>query len=554
MRRLLKVTAAVLVVVIFFIFATLPARPVAVTWRGDPAIASRTVAGAYHVHSTRSDGAGDRTAIAGAASRAGLKFVIFTDHGDATRPPDAPAYVDGVLCIDAVEISTNQGHYVALDLPAAPYPLGGDAAAVVEDVARLGGFGFAAHPDSPRSELSWVQWTAPFDGLEWLNADTEWRDEGWTRLARVFAAYPFRPGPALASVLNRPAGTLARWDSLASTRRVVGIAGHDAHGGVRTPEEGGRASLLGFPSYESSFRSFSVRAILEQALSGAAAADARLLLGAIRDGRIFTAIDAVAAPAVLDFHAERGAERVLMGGMIPPGPARLVARAALPEGARIVLLHNRSEVTSIVSDELRHDLPAAEGAYRVEVRLRSGGDGRAPLVTSNPIYFLAPPAPMQPPPAPAVFAADAADHVQWHAEHDAVSRATMGVSGDETTLDFELKGGERVSQFGALVADLAPHEPFSVLRFTIGASKPMRVSVQLRYAESGGERWGTSVYVDGTGRQIEVPVARLLPADRQSGRSHDPARATSLLFVIDLTNARPGDAGTLRVSGLTFGR
>ena len=63
----------------------------------------------------------------GAAARAGLKFVVFTDHGDATATPEPPAYRSGVLCLDAVEISTAGGHYIALDMPTAPYPLGGEA-------------------------------------------------------------------------------------------------------------------------------------------------------------------------------------------------------------------------------------------------------------------------------------------------------------------------------------------------------------------------------------------------------------------------------------------
>ena len=92
--------------------------------------------------------------------RAGLQFVILTDHGDGTEPAP-PAYVDGVLCIDGVEISTNGGHYVALGMSPAPYPLGGEPVAVVEDVARLGGFGIAAHPDSPKPSLAWTDWDVP---------------------------------------------------------------------------------------------------------------------------------------------------------------------------------------------------------------------------------------------------------------------------------------------------------------------------------------------------------------------------------------------------------
>ena len=55
------------------------------------------VFGAYHVHSARSDGSGTPDEIAAAAARAGLRFVILTDHGDATRAPDPPAYRHGVL-------------------------------------------------------------------------------------------------------------------------------------------------------------------------------------------------------------------------------------------------------------------------------------------------------------------------------------------------------------------------------------------------------------------------------------------------------------------------
>src|SRR4030095_16673142 len=84
------------------------------------------VRGVVHVHTRRSDGTGTVNDVAAAASRAGLAFVVITDHGDATRGPALPIYREGVLCIDAVEISTDGGHVVALGLPRSPYPLGGE--------------------------------------------------------------------------------------------------------------------------------------------------------------------------------------------------------------------------------------------------------------------------------------------------------------------------------------------------------------------------------------------------------------------------------------------
>src|SRR5262245_46381488 len=74
------------------------------------------VRGSMHIHTRGSDGTGTIDEIAAAAARAGLRFVILSDHGDGTKKPDPPTYLHDVLCIDAVEISTTGGHLVALDL------------------------------------------------------------------------------------------------------------------------------------------------------------------------------------------------------------------------------------------------------------------------------------------------------------------------------------------------------------------------------------------------------------------------------------------------------
>jgi predicted metal-dependent phosphoesterase TrpH len=167
MARRFRIPAIVLAVTALVLFVLLPPR----TRRTAPPPAS-TVRGAFHIHSDRSDGSGSVDAIAAAAARAGLQFIILTDHGDGTRTPDAPAYRSGVLTIDGVELNTTGGHYATIGLPASPYPMAGTPADVIEDVHRLGGFGFAAHPGSPRPSLSWQGWDAPIDGLEWINGDS----------------------------------------------------------------------------------------------------------------------------------------------------------------------------------------------------------------------------------------------------------------------------------------------------------------------------------------------------------------------------------------------
>ena len=156
------ITAAFVAAVVVLVVISLP--PARLTL--EPSFDDGTIPGILHVHTNRSDGRSAPDEVAAAAARAGLKFVVFTDHGDATRLPDPPAYRSGVLCLDAVEISTEGGHYLALDMPPAPYPLGGDARGVVEDVKRLGGFGVVAHPNSPKPDLSWDDWEAPFDAID----------------------------------------------------------------------------------------------------------------------------------------------------------------------------------------------------------------------------------------------------------------------------------------------------------------------------------------------------------------------------------------------------
>ncbi|HEY6211958.1 MAG TPA: hypothetical protein VIW45_06715, partial [Vicinamibacterales bacterium] len=283
--------------------------------------------GVVHIHTNRSDGTGSVDDVLRAAAAAGLKFAIVTDHGDGTRAPDLPDYRHGVLYIDGVEISTSDGHLLALGLPKAAYPLAGEGRDVVEDVHRLGGIAIAAHPGSEKPDLRWTDWNAPIDGLEWLNADSEWRDERPLTLARALLTYPFRPPQALALLLDRPEPVIRQWDALAQQRRVVGLAAVDAHArvGVRSfGEPYDSTGSLHFPSYTNSFREFSITLPAVRP-TGDAAADARSVLDAIHQGAFYATVDALAAPAVLGMREESG---------------RISVDTQAPDDARITLFRN----------------------------------------------------------------------------------------------------------------------------------------------------------------------------------------------------------------------
>lgn len=496
-----------------FLLATLPPDPVIVASGAvDPDLLRRTIRGAYHVHTTRSDGSADRAAVAAAAARAGLQFIIFTDHGDGTRHVPAAEYLSGVLCLDGVEVSTNGGHYVALDMPAAPYPLGGDAAAVVEDVARLGGFGIAAHPDHPRAELAWRDWSAPIDGIEWLNLDSQWRDEGALRLMRVPFDYMLRPGGTIASLLDRPVSALNAWDALERSRPVVGLAAVDAHGGGRRNGEG-RAAKLGIgPGYEASFRTISNSVLLPRPLDGNAPADGRLVLDAIRQGSVYSVVDAIATGVVLGRRDEDAAFE----------PA-----TAMPDGTRV--------------DVIEH-----EGRRRLELLTpRAPGEPAVPWVITN---WTGPRriAPVPPLPAPLVTGPIELSS-PWRVEKDSASSGQVFVEDDLVTLHYTLDEGRR-SQFVALAADVVQGRSFDVLAFSARAVKPMRLSVQLRFED--GARWVKSVYLDSQERDIAVRVADMTPDVRSGAAVPEPATASSILFVVDLVNARPGDSGSFTIRDL----
>ena len=136
-------------------------------------------------------------------------------------------------------------------------------------------------------------------------------------------------------------------------------------------------------------------------------------------------------------------------------------------------------------------IESARGGFRVEVRVpRAPGLPPVPWLVSNPIYFLPPPAePVAAPVEGEVIPLPAG--MAWHVEKDLGSRATLTASAGQVTLDYTLRTGDRASQFAALVADLQMRAPqFSRIRLTASAARPGRLSIQLRYPQSGGRAVG----------------------------------------------------------------
>ncbi len=556
-RRIAFAASAVAAAIAAWAAATMPPRAVRLAG-GEAAGGPFVVRGAYHVHSRASDGTGSAMDIAAAAARAGLRFVILTDHGDGFRRTAPPRYIGAVLCVEGVEISTTGGHYAAIGMAPAPYPLGGEPRDVVEDVARLGGFGVVAHPDSPKPALRWDEWDAPVDAIEWLNADSEWRDEARWRLLPALLHYPWRPAETVVSLFDRPEGTIRRWDRLAQARPVVGLAGADAHarlgfGGKTAPYD--EACYIKAPSYEAAFRAFSLGVELPAPLSGDAEADAAAVVAAMRAGHVYTAIDAVAGPAFLEFTAESGGRVARQGDRLAfAGEVTIRARINGPPGSSLSLVGNGSLVTSAPGPALpgRGSRP---GVYRVEAHA-PGSPGRPalPWIVSNPIYVGGPLGPPVRPERPPVRDRLVWPPGSWDVEKDPSSTGALASPAGELlrrTFRFRLGAGQ-ASPFVAFVTrDVGPLRDAAQLAFRAAASRPLRMSVQVRTVERGVERrWQRSVYLDTDPRDIVVPLESMRTAGAGERLAFDPRRIESLLLVFDTVNARAGDGGVAWIEGL----
>jgi hypothetical protein len=554
MRRILSLivlaTAVTAAAVAVFVLASLP--PAA--QRPAPAGGRDMIAvGAWHVHSSRSDGSGSIEDIAAAAHDAGLDFVVLTDHGDATRPFDPPRYLHDVLIIDAAEINTESGHVVALDLQRpSDYPIAGELRDVVEDIHRLGGWVVAAHPDSPRPNLRWRGQPADVDAVEWLNVDAEWRSHGAASIAAAAIRSAVRGPEAIASMFRAPAPGLARWDAMQRGRPVAGLAAVDAHARLGADDASwGSAASLRFPSYAVLFRTVAQAVPLPERRTGAPEKDARAVVSGLRSGRSYSIVRAfVDASPALEFSAATAvADRVGIGGHVPAGVAgKVIAEIQGVPSTRVDLLRDGRVVKS-GQGRVEFDAPGMPANYRVEAYVPGH---RLPWLVSNSIYFD------REEPAPLAGNSGPRSQTQelrvppdsWQIEASATSRASVDAAPPGgVVLTYRLGGGAAAGQYVALATAASGESALDRIAITAASETPMRVSLQVRVPGGrDGRRWRKSLYLDREPRTYVVSLAELEPVERGSALRPIVARVQSVLLVIDTVNAVPGSSGVVRIT------
>jgi len=199
-----------------------------------------TYKGAIHIHTMLSDGTGDIDMISKAAKKAGLDFIIITDHNYYDTDEGV---INGVYVIKAQEISPIQSnHYIALDVNKTILPKD-DTKIYVDEVRKLGGFGFSAHPDEgfivnekgnviPRKNsnhcIPWTDKNVIPDGIEIWNWFSNWADNlDDTNILSLAYAFIFKH-----NIITPPSKiTTAWWDKLNNEKETIipAIGGVDAH-------------------------------------------------------------------------------------------------------------------------------------------------------------------------------------------------------------------------------------------------------------------------------------------------------------------------------------
>jgi hypothetical protein len=355
---------------------------------------------------------------------------------------------------------------------------------------------------------------------------------------------------------------------VAHRRRVVTVAGADAHArlALRNADPGDGTPSLPFPGYEASFRVMSVHIRPHRPLTGAALADAGIVMRALRNGHLYTAIDAVASPPSLSFMATNDRGTVHEGDILGAGgPVALRIQSNAPAG----FTTNVYEGTRLLSSardtqDLTIHASADPGVYWTEI-VRSGSVSHVPWVRSNPIYVRAPleAAPAATPPSvmPSLIhslldpAAPPA-RLELSKAGGAIERVD-GTDGVRLRVRAILEGGTATNQAVALVFDTpegiaAYDRAFLHLR----ADRPMRVSVQLRGGQgaSAGDRWTRSIYLDAAWREYTLPFTDFVPAGLPHTASPALADVRSVMVVVDLTNTKPAFSGTISVQSVQLQR
>lgn len=355
------------------------------------------------MHTPYSDGEKWHAEIAKEAIKAGLDFVIVTDHNIWVH--DVEGYYENedgrVLLITGEEVHNPRrkpqaSHFLAYGAEKELASFAPDPQKLIDETIGAGGYGFLAHPheqDFPiinEPNLGWHDWDIEgFTGLEIWNYMSCFKNRVIDRIHKLPIKFKLlaqltalRAALDPAKVVDGPEKeTLQLWDEfLAQGKRVYAIGNSDAHGTMMSL---GPIIREIFP-YDYLFRAINTHILTPEPLNGDMVHDKQLILRAMGNGRCWVGYDLPHPTAGFRFTGQ-GINKGGMGDRIQlDAGATLQIKA--PAKANIRLVRHGEVVASVDNETHLTHIPVDEGAYRVECYIPFEGQERG-WIFSNPIFL-----------------------------------------------------------------------------------------------------------------------------------------------------------------------
>ena len=317
--------------------------------------------GAIHIHTKLSDGTGDINSISKAAKKAGLNWIIITDHNNFDIEE---GFYNGVCVIKGEEISPcTSNHYIALGIKNLINP-SDDTQKFVDEVRAQGGFGFAAHPDESDNRknkahpIKWTDKSVIPDGIEIWNWFSDWADDyDESNIFKIAYSYFFRH-----KLIQGPQKeTLKWWDELnkKSEHIVPAIAGVDAHA-LKISKY--IIPIKIFP-YKDCFKTLTNIILLENKLPEDFEEQKKLILSSIKNGNNI----------MINRHIKKDIPLIYIEDK------SIIIK--LSTKAQIKIIQNGTPIHSEINDNLKFPIQE-KTKYRIEIYLKN-----QPWIFSNPIIL-----------------------------------------------------------------------------------------------------------------------------------------------------------------------
>ena len=331
------------------------------------------ITGAIHMHSVFSDGSGEVEDIARYAGEAGLDYILLTDHNTLRALQEGyEGWYNNTLLLVGCEINDklNENHYLAFGIRES-FSTRLSAKDYVKRVKDAGGIGFLAHPHEKRQHMvehppyPWTEWDlTDFTGIEVWNHMSEWMENLTEQNKYQSFIHPLK------SISAPPDETLAIWDKLNLTRKVVGIGGVDAHAH--------KYNVLGFVEvevfpYKVLFKSIRTHLFIDEELprkndEKSLNSIKKIVYNALASGNSFFANDYLADSKGFRYYAEAGKKKYQMGETVEyNGKIKMAVHTPSPK-SEIKLIRN-GELIDTKDAESAEFIVNEPGVYRVEVTL-----------------------------------------------------------------------------------------------------------------------------------------------------------------------------------------